>query len=48
MVLEVVRDSMLLIVLSLSDMVELDLCLVVGNRGVLGATDYVAFLINRV
>ena len=39
---------MSLIVLALAETVKLYLCLVVGNRGILSDTDFVAFLLNPV
>ena len=48
MVLEVVGDGVALTVLDLAEMVELDLCLMVGDRGILGAMDSIAFLLDCV
>ena len=48
MVLDVVRDGMAPTFLALDETVELDLCLMVGERDVLGATDSAALLLDGV
>ena len=48
MVLKVVGDGVSPTILTLDETLELDMCLLVEDRGVLGATDYSAFLLDRV
>ena len=47
MVLEVIRYRMAATVLALFETVELDLCLMKDNRGVLSNLEYVAHLLNH-
>ena len=46
--IEVVRHGMATTVFALAETVELDLCLMVGNRSILGASESVALLLDRV
>ena len=48
MVIKVVGESIATTVLTLAGTVELDMCLMVGDRGVLIAMESIAFLLNRV
>ena len=48
MVLHMVRDVMATAVSALDETVELYLCLMVGNRGIFNASDFVALLTNHI